>query len=157
MRQSRLQFLLQQNIRAQIDTLFGLQELESIAVGPRHIDFGRVRISAMEARYISVSNPLRRHLHIVLATDRLPELALTEPVSQVKMLQIMGQLYSLLPMLVSWHLQQLFLWPSQQHQSFSLLTMTGHPAVQKQHQTASRVLSMRASNVLSPADMQQRH
>lgn len=60
-----------------------MQELETLAVGPRHVDFGRVRLSAMEARHITVLNPLRRHVHFVLATDRLPELSLTEPVSQV--------------------------------------------------------------------------
>ncbi|KAK9836045.1 hypothetical protein WJX84_006212 [Apatococcus fuscideae] len=68
---------------AEVNKPLSKQELESIAVGPRHVDFGRVRLSAIEARHITVFNPLRRHLHIVLATDRLPELSLTEPVSQL--------------------------------------------------------------------------
>ncbi len=62
----------------------GSQEMESIGIGPRHVDFGTIRISAIETRHISVLNPLRRHLHVVLAADRLPELSLTEPVSQVR-------------------------------------------------------------------------
>ncbi|KAK9828703.1 hypothetical protein WJX72_001600 [[Myrmecia] bisecta] len=59
------------------------EALAKLAVGPRVLDFGRISASSRNLRHLFVTNPLTQHVHILVATSGIAELAASEHVSQV--------------------------------------------------------------------------
>ena len=70
--------------RADCSRELSAAELASITTAPRAVDFGKVSTARAATAYFTVTNPLAACIHVALDLVRVPELAGSGPLAQVR-------------------------------------------------------------------------
>ncbi len=69
--------------RIECSTELNPEQLSSIVVGPRSVDFGKTSTAMSAVQHFVVRNPLTTSIHVVMGSAKVPELSKSKPMAQV--------------------------------------------------------------------------